>query len=160
MTTIEVYHTSNGDLTRSYYKELSSVGPIGIVAMNLFRAQKCSVRAKKYTKRSWTADAYQRKQYSIDELCKVLLEHGPALSITFGWKPDLAVVFGGFDGPTKHSWVFYVDLPCGQVSFHTPERGEGPDYPGDWDGIKGASEVRVIEFCDKIFNSKSNGTKN
>lgn len=155
MTTLEVYGTSNGELTRNYYKDLSVIGPIGIVAMNLFRAQKCSVRAKAYRRGSWTADAYQRKQYSMEELCKCLMQHGQSLSIPFGWKQDPNVVFSKYYGDEnpEPSWVLYIDLPTGQVSFHTKARCVGPDYPGQWDGEKGASEKRVLEFCDYIFTS-------
>jgi len=152
MTTIEVYHTSNGELTKAYYVELSTIGPIGLVAMNVFRAQKCSQRAKNYRRRAWKDDAYGRKQWSIEQLCNILIMHGQALNISFGWKQDPTVVFGGYDA--RPSWVFYVDLPTGQVSFHCPDRGKGPDYPGNWDGMKGASEARVIEFCNYIFNNK------
>ena len=44
------------------------------------------------------------------------------------------------------SWVLYVELPAGQVSFHSPTRGTGPDYTRDWDQ-QHASEERIIAFA-------------
>jgi hypothetical protein len=32
------------------------------------------------------------------------------------------------------------------VSFHAGERGAGPDYPGDWDGVPGKSAARIIDW--------------
>ena len=42
----DIYHGSDGAATTAYYNELSKRGPIGLVAVNLFRASKCSARAK------------------------------------------------------------------------------------------------------------------
>ena len=54
--------------------------------------------------------------------------------------------------------VLYVDLPNGQVSFHSPERFDGPDYLGEWDGLR-MSEERIIQFCQEVFDcSKTVGT--
>ncbi|MFB3828940.1 MAG: hypothetical protein ACE15B_19395 [Bryobacteraceae bacterium] len=75
--------------------------------------------------------------------CRVLAEHGAALGITYGWKEDPAQPF--------HSWVLYVDLPPGQVSFHTAQRLTGPDYAGDWDG-QHFSANRIIAFCNEILS--------
>ena len=63
-------------------------------------------------------------------------------SIEAGWGRDEAQTF--------NKWVLYVDLPEGQVSFHSPERYEGPDYPGQWDGRR-LSEERIISFCQRVF---------
>jgi len=41
-------------------------------------------------------------------------------------------------------WVVYFELPQGQVSFHSPTRGSGPDYPGEWDGTH-TSQDRITE---------------
>lgn len=64
--------------------------------------------------------AYDRKQWSLRNLCDALLTHGATLGITWGWRRDPAVTF--------NPWVLYVELPTGQVSFHSPTRGDGPDY--------------------------------
>ncbi len=150
MKAIEVYNTSDGLLTKKYYDLLSQKGPLGQIAVALFRAQKCSDRAKQYHKRSWREDAYQRKTWSIGELGKVLFNHTYIFGINYGWKTDPNVLFDD-----QASWVFYIDLPEGQVSFHCKERGKyGPDYLGEWDGIKGMSQKRVLEFCDNIFSVK------
>jgi hypothetical protein len=142
---IEVYAASDGELTKAYYAELENHGELGIVAMNLFRAQKCSARAKKYRRRSHKDSAYRRKEWSLEQLCEILAQHSQALNIRYGWKEDPAVVFG-----SSSSWVLYVDLPNGQVSFHSPIRGNGPYYPGEWDK-QHASERRILKFCDMVM---------
>ena len=45
--------------------------------------------------------------------------------------------------------VLYVDLPQGQVSFHSRVKYDGPEYGGDWDG-KYKSEERIVEFADAV----------
>lgn len=143
----EIFEQSDGNVTKSYYALLEKLGPIGLIALNLFRAQKCSIRAKAYRKKTHIQDAYGRKQWSIDQLCDILLRYGSEVGITFGWKQDEKVILSN-----ATSWVFYVDLPNGQVSFHSPVRGKGPEYHSDWDGRKGMSVVRVLQFCDQTTN--------
>src|SRR5262245_13257310 len=94
-----VYDGSDGELTKRYYAELEKRGAIGIVAMNLFRAQKCSARAKVYRggirgRGSYKDLAYQRKSWSMILLCEVLEKHGAELAIVYGWKQDPATSFG------------------------------------------------------------------
>lgn len=60
-----------------------------------------------------------------------------------GWGKDAAQEF--------HDGVLYVDLPEGQVSYHTAGRGAGPDCPGEWDGITGVSELRACEFVIRVL---------
>lgn len=62
--------------------------------------------------------------------------------MNWGWGRDPAQPFA------KH--VLYVDLPLGQVSFHSESRYVGPDYGGEWDGDR-ASEGRVVQFCDVVM---------
>lgn len=143
----DVYTQMDGDLTKRYYREIAARGGIaGVVAVNLFRAQKCSARAKTYKRHSHKSEAYGRKEWSMQNLCEVLGKHSHALSIRYGWRQDDSVVFGN-----EPSFVLYVELPNGQVSFHCPRRGEGPDYERKWDGAKASSE-RIIEFCDMVWN--------
>jgi len=144
-----IYNGSDGAATTSYYNELSKRGPLGLVAINLFRASKCSARAKVYRggvrgMGSFRSMAYERKNWSMNQLVAVLAKHASTLGITYGWKYDPA--------QPVHSWVLYVDLPQGQVSFHTGHRGEGPNYAGKWDGSH-ASADRIIAFCDQVFDS-------
>src|SRR5579863_7361061 len=146
---LAVFQGSDGDLTKRFYAELQKRGPIGLVAVNLFRAQKTSTRAKLYRggvrgKGSYKSMAYDTKRWAMENLVKVLTQHGAALGIAFGWKEDPKTVFG--ESP---SWVLYVDLPQGQVSFHSPDKLEGPAYAGDWDGTHLSAE-RVIEFADAV----------
>jgi hypothetical protein len=148
---VRVFGGSDGDATKELYARLMRLGPCGCVAMNLFRAQKCSDRAKLYrggnSHGSYRAQAYARKQWSIDQLCAELNEWAAAAGIeTWGWKIDPKA-----EGP--HRWVLYIDLPGrGQVSFHSDVRGVGPDYAGDWDGAAGSSTNRVQYFTADVID--------
>lgn len=139
-----VFEGSNGDATKAYYALLAAKGPIGHVAMNLFRAQKCSTRAKLYRGRSYKDEAYGRKAWSLGLLIDCLVEHGQTIGVTFGWGTDA----GAFE---DHKHVLYVDLPQGQVSFHGTARGKGADYTKPWDGQRGMSPVRILAFCDQVL---------
>jgi hypothetical protein len=155
MSARDIYDGSDGDATKRYYQRLCEAGPIGVVAMNLFRAQKCSARAKKYRGGikgvgSFRSLAYERKTYSMEELCGALQLHGSKLGINFGWKLDPATPLNG-----GASWVLYVDLPhLGQISFHSPTRMPGPDYPGEWDRER-RSEERILAFCEHVAERRA-----
>lgn len=147
MKALEVYVGSDGAATKAMYVEMEQRGPIGLVAMNLFRAQKCSERAKKYRggipgKGSYRGMAYERKGWSMQQLCEVLVAHAEDLRMRWGW---------GEDRGSFVSWVLYLDLPQGQVSFHSNVRYAGPDYEGQWDGATGASPARIVQFCDCVL---------
>jgi hypothetical protein len=154
LTASFVFSGRNGAITRQYYAELEKLGPVGMVAMNLFRAQKCSTRAKQYRGGirgvgSYKSMTYDRKGWSLQQLCDTLVKHGDELGIRFGWGRDSAQTF--------NSWVLYVDLPdIGQVSFHSPTRYAGPDYPGEWDRAH-ASEERILRFCDGVMKAPEAG---
>jgi hypothetical protein len=141
----EVYEASDGKLTVAFYRRLCARGPAGIIAMNLMRAQKTSSRAKVYRGRQYRNASYETKNYSLDQLC-VALEKD-SCGIKWG--------FGSDDNTPGFVWVVYADLPgIGQVSFHTDHRGDSlrwPNYDGIWDGAKGMSESRILEFCDAVL---------
>jgi hypothetical protein len=154
-TVYQIYFGSDGAETRNLYKRLEAIGPVGLVALNLFRAQKCSSRAKVYHggtgNRSYRDLAYDRKQYSIQELCKVLDQHAKDIGIKWGWGVD--------DKQAFHKYVLYCDVPnYGQVSFHTNVKGIGPDYDGQWDG-RNASEQRILKWVDSVLNKASSEVK-
>jgi hypothetical protein len=141
---LRVYNGSDGDATKALFERLEAIGPVGIVAMNLFRASKNSARAKVYRGGGYRGKAYDRKSWAIDNLAKVLGEHGAALGLGWGWGEDPAQSF--------HRDVLYVELPTGQVSFHTAPRGAGPAYASPWDGVKGAGAGRICSFCTIVLN--------
>lgn len=166
MTVRETFDGSSGDATKDLYARLEKLGPIGIIGLNLFRAQKCSTRAKGYRRRAHKADAYDRKNWSMQQLCNALLSHATAFGIQWGWKEDPKA--------EHHKWVLYVNLPpiiggliidvAGalpasgpsaspghQVSFHAFARGKGPDYPGEWDHSHASAE-RIINFCEDLLS--------
>jgi hypothetical protein len=156
----EVFKGSNAALTRDFYRKLERRGPVGLIARELFRAQKSSQRAKAYRGgngvRSYKSLAYDKKSWSLEQLCKILREnHQEArmqldptgnTAMLWGWKEDPAV-----NHPNK--WVLYCDLGelYGQVSFHSSERFDGPDYPKDWDG-KHVSTERILAFAARVLD--------
>jgi hypothetical protein len=148
---LDVFNGSDADKTKALYARLDAFGPIGMVGTNLFRAQKCSTRAKVYrggnSHGSYRRQAYDRKAWSLEQLCEILTVHAETLGLRWGWKADPA--------QDVIPWVLYVDLPLRnaageleprQVSFHSLTRGTGPDYDGDWDGIPEQSTTRIIRF--------------
>jgi hypothetical protein len=148
-TPFEIFHGSDGEATRELYKELDKLGPAGVVATNLFRACKNSGRAKVYRggirgQGSYKGMAYDRKQWAMSNLCSILEQHAGTLGIVWGWKEDPYA-----QGP--HRWLLYVDIPPGQVSFHTDRRGRGPDYPGDWDH-EHQSDRRIIDWVTELLD--------
>lgn len=154
MNVLEVFIGSDGDATRALYVALAQLGPTGEVALNLFRAKKASDRAKLYRggirgQGSFKSMAYERKQWSMDNLCDILTTHSAALHITWGWSDD--------DQQDFHKFVLYVDIPTGQVSFHSASRGKGPDYPGAWDGIPYATQGRVVKWCQQLLDQAQEG---
>ncbi len=142
MTTLveimQVYAASDGEATKALYARLEALGYAGHVAVNLFRACKCSERAKVYRGGGYRGAAYDRKQWAMSNLDKALAEHGAALRIVWGWATDPTQAF--------HNQVLYVELPTGQVSFHTAERGSGPDYAGVWDGARSQAPTRICRW--------------
>lgn len=145
MNAIEIFKQNNGKVTKLYYIALDAKGPAGQIATALFRAQKRSTAAKNYRGRRFRRAAYDVKSWSMSELCRLLALHGEALGIRWGWKEDWETVFG-----ENCSYVLYVDLPQGQVSFHNPQRGTGPDYLGEWDKSK-ESLMRILAFCNAVL---------
>mgnify|MGYP000904874013 CR=1 FL=1 len=137
----EVYLGSNGDRTRALYKRVEALGPAGELAVNLFRAHKASSRAKVYRGGGYKDAAYDTKQWSLNNAVELLLKRD--LGIGFGWKEDPERPY--------HRWVIYIELPTGQVSFHTAARGLGPDYPREWDGVREQGATRICHFLAEIL---------
>lgn len=145
-----IYMGSDGEATKALYAELDSLGPTGVIALNLFRAQKNSERAKVYRggirgQGSFKDMAYGRKQYALDKLCEVLTQHAEGCGLAWGWGVD--------PKQEHHRHVLYVDLPTGQVSFHTDKRGTGPGYSREWDGVRGVSPSRICHFVANVLGA-------
>jgi hypothetical protein len=83
------------------------------------------------------ANDYSVKSLAIDAACHWATKAG----INFGWKEE----------PDHVPFVVYFDLPSGQVSFHCPVRGFGPDYLGAWDGQQGQSKTRIEEAIRMVL---------
>lgn len=142
---LRTYQGSDGEATKALYVRLETLGPVGVVAVNLFRACKASERAKVYRggRRGYRGAAYDRKGWAIGNLCKVLGADAAGLGLTWGWGLD--------QKQPMHCHVLYVDLPTGQVSFHSAYRGDGPDYPGTWDGLPGRSADRICRWVGRLL---------
>lgn len=138
---MHVYAGSDGDATKALFTRLETCGPLGIVAVNLFRAHKASARAKVYRggirgQGSFKRMAYERKQWAMDNLDVALRERDHGLA--WGWKEDAK--------EPVHRWVLFVETPTGQVSFHTEFRGAGPDFSGEWDGVRDQGSTRICQW--------------
>lgn len=142
-TVAEAYFGSTAAITRRVYDTLRKLGSDGHVAQLLLAAAKASSRAKQQRRSKYREHAYARKEAAIAELCELL----PHTNLLWGWSADEAVVVAPY--------VIYVELPDGQVSFHSPRRGKGPCYRRKWDG-QYASEDRIIAYAQSQLMSQTN----
>ena len=150
---MRIYEGSDGNATQALYDQLQRHGVDGVVAVNLFRACKASERAKVYRggnqHGSWRSQAYQRKAWSMNHLCDVLVKHAAELGIGWGWGHD--------DRQPDYPNVLYIQIPTGQVSFHNAQRFAGPDFAGQWDGVVRQAPTRISRWVVKILKRKSEG---
>ncbi len=144
------YYGSDSGMSRSVCRTLEKSGGLGRIAAELFRVQKASSRAKVYRggirrgnghRQSFRTLAYGRKNQGLAKLAALLQANNCGL--VWGWAKD--------PGQFRAKFVLYIDLPQGQVSFHSTERFAGPDYPGRWDQ-QHLSETRIIELCDTLLS--------
>ena len=144
-----VYRGSRSDATKRLYDQLAAVGVPGALAVDLLRAQKNSERAKLYrgggAEGRYKMLGYRRKDWALKNLCETLEAdaHTFRPPIRWGWGRDLAQPFA--------KDVLYIELPTGQVSFHTEHRGPGPAYSGRWDGAPGTSPSRICRFAANVL---------
>jgi len=150
-TILSIYEGSNGDATRMLYRDLELLRPMGPIAVNLFRACKCSARAKIYRKgRGYRGDAYARKDWSIKNLATALHDIAQPHGLSWGWAVDEAL--RERDDPHHH--VIYIELPTGQVSFHVGQRYAGPDFAGQWDGVRDSAADRICRYVAMLFRGE------
>jgi len=147
MKAIDIFLQNDGDITKRYYATLNALGPGGQLAVALFRAQKRSTAAKRYRGGRYRGAAYNVKDWSVSEICRILLTY-PELGLQWGWAYDPATV--------NFHHVLYVETPCGQCSFHSSHRGQGPKFEGKWD-VTRASVDSILEYCDKVLNEGRKG---
>jgi len=136
-----VFRLNHATTTRAYLKLLEGKGQIGRIGACLFRVQKRSSSAKVY-RGDYVDFAYIDKGQWLECLCKMLQDD--SCGLCWGWQRDEEQLLA--------KWVLYVDLPNGQVSFHSLSRFGGPDYPRDWDGTH-LSEWRITDFCDSLIGN-------
>ncbi len=140
---LAIYDASDGEATKALYARLEQLGAVGFIATNLFRAQKSSSRAKVYRGGRYRRAAYDRKQWAMINLANALVENASGLGMRWGWGID--------ETQPRRSTVLYIDLPTGQVSFHTEARGPGPDYPAEWDGAVGTAPTRICRWIGELL---------
>lgn len=147
MSEIEhAYLGSDADKTRAVYQRLMECGGPGRIAVNLLRASKNSERAKLYKSGRSSRAAYGTKDWAIGELIGALAAHADEIGIVWGWGRDEKTI--AFED------VLYVDIPSGQVSFHVGYRGSGPEYRGEWDGVRGEGARRIIAFANSVLTGE------
>lgn len=139
---IEVFTRNDGDLTRRFYAHMDSLGTTGKLATALFRAQKRSEAAKRYKGRSYTRAAYDVKNWSLSEVCRIA---GLMPELSWGWKYDPRAI--NFEN------VLYVELTYGQCSFHSPDRLDGPDFSGKWKP-QPDSRTSILSYCADVIIGK------
>lgn len=141
---LSIFTGSDGGATKALYDDLEAMGAAGIVAVNLFRAAKNSGRAKEYRSGRSRRAAYDTKNWALENLCAALVSYAIPLGLVWGWKLDPRQEF--------HNQVLYVDLPSGQVSFHSAYRiADCPDYAGDWDGVRNEAPTRICRHVAGLF---------
>lgn len=140
MTARDAFEGIDSADTRGFLRRLEKQGNAGMIAAQLFRAQKSSTRAKMY-RGSSRDKSYTRKWEAMQKLCQLL--EATLYRQDWGWKVDPLQDYA--------RWVLYVELPQGQVSFHSTDRAAGPDYPGEWDQ-EYKSEVRILAYCDSLLD--------
>ncbi len=139
---LAVYRGSSAEATRALYRRLEALAPRGPIAVKLLQACKASERAKTYSRR-FAAQAYDKKDWAIGELCRALIAE-PDVVTSWGWGRDPKAV--GFEN------VIYVDVPgSGQISFHTEHRRDGPDYRAAWDGAVGNGPTRICLWAAMVI---------
>lgn len=147
-----IFDQSDGDTTKAFYAELNKKGLHGQLGVALFRAQKRSTAAKKYRRGAWRRDAYDVKNWSLSEVCRIM-EAMCAFDLGFAWGWQEDSYTPGFP------WVLYVDLPGhGQCSFHSAVRLSGPDYSGKWDGLRNSRE-HILSFCDAVWMGENEAVR-
>lgn len=134
-----IYSGSDPAASRKLCLTLEKKSHLGKIASELYRSQKASARAKVYRGGNYRDLAYERKGACLRKLCEILSLD--SCGLVWGWGKDK-------DGYLDD--VLYIDLPQGQVSFHSSERFKGPKYQFSWD-CQHESEDRIVAFIESVL---------
>lgn len=174
---------SKAALTRRRNRALARAGAYGELLRHLLSAQEASDRAKSRAangkhRREFRAGAYgehnyrtsrdarerdySEKEEHLTKACELLATG--QFDVPWGWGLDTlprTVRSDDYDYwhygplPTKTMAVLYVQLPTGQVSFHSAHVGRGPKYRDGWDGEQGMSLLRITKAIDELADGGS-----
>lgn len=133
-----IYNGSDGSRTRKLYSTLKKFGVYGELAALCLAAQKTSDRAKEY-RGDYKGMSYDKKGEKLRAICDLLESLGDTLN--WGW---------GTDHTAYCEHVLYIDLPTGQVSWHSPGKYSDKIYNDEWDGTP-YSRQRVVEFARNVL---------
>jgi hypothetical protein len=126
----------------------------------LIKAESLPVNARACTPenidywRRWSASARRVRELFVSESdmtaanARQLLDtraEPPPFTSTWGWREDAGQEF--------HKWVLYVELPTGQVSFHSAAPLTAHRYASEWDGA-GFSETRIIAYAQAVLDGR------
>lgn len=136
--TEDVFKKRDGNATVALCVELSKRGLLGAAAVCLYQAQYSSARAKTY-RRSSRSNSYERKNIALMRMPRWLSR----ADIAYGWGYDATSI--------NFEHVLYVELATGQCSFHSSERGDGPEFRGRWNP-EVDSMTSVFRFCDQVLS--------
>lgn len=150
---VDVYNSSEADLTRAYYALLERHGIVGNIATHVFRATKCSKQIAKHKHEpQYRIGAIERKEYAINSLTTLLWQHRFKIGYQWGWDIDHT----NKEAPN----VLYLTLPTGTIAFHSPNMPRGrfrkelqiaASVPAEYVGRYGdLRAMRVFRFCDRI----------
>jgi hypothetical protein len=147
---VAIFRASDADATRGLYARLERKGPAGTIAANLLRAAKTSGRAKGY-RRGARGHAYDTKTWAMGNVCvalDALADDGRrGIGVAgWGWGIDETQPF--------HRFVLYLELPTGQVSFHSALRSLGPDFAGQWDGQRNVQADRILRYAAAVLDGR------
>lgn len=145
LTAVQVFYQHSGDVTKAYYEQLAAHGPMGELAVALFRALKRSKKttgigfrriSRRKTEQYDYAEAYE---WAVNELIRVLVTNPPS-KLPWGWRDS----------------TLFVELPTGMVAFDCPEQGLAPFCPIRFEPPAESRDLRIIKFCDSLgFETRS-----
>ncbi|MBL6852365.1 MAG: hypothetical protein ISS15_05430 [Alphaproteobacteria bacterium] len=140
-----VYLGSNGDKTKALYQRLNALGPVGFVASNLFRACKCSERAKDYRRGSQKREAYRRKQWSLDNL------DGVRCCSNMAQRSGSSGAGRPIRRRNSTSKCSMSSSRPARLAFTPRRAATARIFVGAWDGVRGEAPERICRWVVQVL---------